>query len=130
MTTGQHRTERHEIGRHGTGRQRIDRVRRDYNKWAANQTLEDFALRFTAKGARRWSVAQVGHTAFGAVSFLALEAIGGSITLSYGFANASAAMVASALVIFATALPICVHAARAGVDIDLLTRGAGFGYLC
>ena len=112
-----------------TGRQRIDRARRDYNKWAANQTLEDFALRFTAKGARRWSAAQVGHTAFGAVSFLALEAIGGSITLSYGFANASAAMVASALVIFATALPICIHAARAGVDIDLLTRGAGFGYL-
>ncbi len=112
-----------------TGRQRIDRARRDYNKWAANQTLEDFALRFTAKGARRWSATQVGHTAFGAVSFLALEAIGGSITLSYGFANASAAMVASALVIFATALPICVHAARAGVDIDLLTRGAGFGYL-
>ena len=112
-----------------TGRQRIDRARRDYNKWAANQTLEDFALRFTAKGARRWSVAQVGHTAFGAVSFLALETIGGSITLSYGFANASAAMVASALVIFATALPICVHAARAGVDIDLLTRGAGFGYI-
>ena len=122
--TGQQPTERHRIAR-----QRIDRVRRDYNKWAANQTLEDFALRFTAKGARRWSVAQVGHTAFGAVSFLALEAIGGSITLSYGFANASAAMVAPALVIFATALPICVHAARAGVDIDLLTRGAGFGYL-
>ncbi len=116
-------------GQQQTGRQRIDRARRDYNKWAANQTLEDFALRFTAKGARRWSVAQVGHTAFGAVSFLALEAIGGSITLSYGFANASAAMVACALVIFATALPICVHAARAGVDIDLLTRGAGFGYL-
>ena len=112
-----------------TGRQRIDRARREYNKWAANQTLEDFALRFTAKGARRWSATQVGHTAFGAVSFLALEAIGGSITLSYGFANASAAMAASALVIFATALPICVHAARAGVDIDLLTRGAGFGYL-
>ncbi len=112
-----------------TGRHRIDRARREYNKWAANQTLEDFALRFTAKGARRWSVAQVGHTAFGAVSFLAMEAIGGSITLSYGFANATAAMVASALVIFATALPICVHAAKAGVDIDLLTRGAGFGYL-
>ena len=67
------------------GRQRIDRVRREYNQWAANQTLEDFALRFTAKRARRWSAAQVGQTALGAVSFLALEAIGGSITLSYGF---------------------------------------------
>ena len=34
------------------GRQRIDRVRRQYNQWVANQTLEDYALRFTAKSAR------------------------------------------------------------------------------
>ena len=111
------------------GRQRIDRVRREYNQWAANQTLEDFALRFTAKRARRWSAAKVGQTALGAVSFLALEAIGGSITLNYGFVNAAAAIAVCALVIFATALPICFYAAKYGVDIDLLTRGAGFGYI-
>ena len=111
------------------GRQRIDRVRREYNQWAANQTLEDFALRFTAKRARRWSAAQVGQTALGAVSFLALEAIGGSITLSYGFVNAGAAIVCVSLIIFVTALPICFYAAKYGVDIDLLTRGAGFGYI-
>lgn len=35
------------------GRQRIDRVRRQYNQWVANQTLEDYALRFTAKSARK-----------------------------------------------------------------------------
>ncbi len=28
------------------GRQRIDRVRRQYNQWVANQTLEDYALTF------------------------------------------------------------------------------------
>ncbi len=111
------------------GRQRIDRVRREYNQWVANQTLEDFALRFTAKSARLWSSAKVGHTALGAVSFLALEAIGGAITLNYGYSNAVAAIVAVAAVIFATALPICISAAKHGVDIDLLTRGAGFGYI-
>ena len=63
------------------GRQRIDRVRRQYNQWVANQTLEDYALRFTAKSARRWSAARVANTAIGAISFLALEAIGGTITL-------------------------------------------------
>ncbi len=63
------------------GRQRIDRVRRQYNQWVANQTLEDYALRFTAKSARRWSAARVANTALGAISFLALEAIGGTITL-------------------------------------------------
>ena len=111
------------------GRQRIDRVRREYNQWAANETLEDFALRFTAKRARRWSAARVGQTALGAASFLALEAIGGSITLSYGFSNAVAAIAVVSVVIFATALPICFYAAKYGVDIDLLTRGAGFGYI-
>ena len=111
------------------GRQRIDRVRREYNQWVANQTLEDFALRFTAKKARRWSAAQVGQTALGAVSFLALEAIGGSITLNYGFVNAFAAIAVVGCIIVATAMPICVYAANYGVDIDLLTRGAGFGYI-
>ena len=47
------------------GRQRIDRVRRQYNQWVANQTLEDYALRFTAKSARRWSAARVANTALG-----------------------------------------------------------------
>ena len=111
------------------GRQRIDRVRREYNQWVANQTLEDFALRFTAKKARRWSAAKVGNTALGAVSFLALEAIGGTITLNYGFTNAVVAIIVVSCVIFATALPICFYAATYGVDIDLLTRGAGFGYI-
>ena len=111
------------------GRQRIDRVRREYNQWVADQTLEDFALRFTAKRARKWSAAKVGNTALGAVSFLALEAIGGSITLNYGFSNAVVAILVVSCVIFTTALPICFYAAKFGVDIDLLTRGAGFGYI-
>jgi signal transduction histidine kinase/CheY-like chemotaxis protein len=111
------------------GRQRIDRVRRQYNQWVANQTLEDYALRFTAKSARRWSAARVANTALGSISFLALEAIGGTITLNYGATNAVAAIVAVSLVIFCCGLPIAYYAARGGVDIDLLTRGAGFGYI-
>lgn len=109
--------------------QRVFRVRRKYNRWVANETLEDYALRFTAKSARRWTVARVSNTALGAISFLALEAIGGAITLSYGFSNTVAAVVAVTIIIFLTGLPICYHAARRGVDIDLLTRGAGFGYI-
>ena len=112
-----------------SGRQRILPVRRDYNRWVANQTLEDFALRFTAKSARRWSAARVSQTAIGAISFLALEAIGGAITLSYGFTNVFAATLVVGAILFLTGLPISIYAARYGVDIDLLTRGAGFGYI-
>jgi len=111
------------------GRQRIDRVRRQYNQWVANQTLEDYALRFTAKSARRWSAARVANTALGAISFLALEAIGGAVTLNYGMVNATAAILVVGVIIFACGLPIAYYAARYGVDIDLLTRGAGFGYI-
>lgn len=112
-----------------TAKQHIFRVRRNYNQWVANQTLEDYALRFTAKSARRWSSARVATTALGAISFLALEAIGGAITLHYGFDNAVAAIGVVSLIIFLTAIPISYYAAKYGVDIDLLTRGAGFGYI-
>src|SRR5580700_10673897 len=112
-----------------TAHQRIVRVRRNYNQWVANQTLEDYALRFTAKTARKWSSLRVANTAIGAVSFLALEAIGGSITVNYGFANASSAILVVGALIFLTGLPIAYYAATYGVDIDLLTRGAGFGYI-
>ncbi len=104
-------------------------IRREYNQWVANETLEDYALRFTAKKARRWSSAWVANTALGIVSFLALEAIGGAITLDYGFTNAFWAILVVGAIIFLSGLPLTYYAARDGVDIDLLTRGAGFGYI-
>jgi hypothetical protein len=33
--------------------QRIAKVRRDYNTWVANETLEDYALRFTPRSFRQ-----------------------------------------------------------------------------
>lgn len=111
-----------------TTQQRVVRIRRSYNQWVANQTLEDYALRFTARSGRKWSHFRVANTAIGAISFLALEAIGGAITVKYGFANAVAAILSVGVLIFLTGLPIAYYAATYGMDIDLLTRGAGFGY--
>ncbi|WP_293778318.1 ATP-binding protein [uncultured Oxalicibacterium sp.] len=109
--------------------QKIFRVRREYNRWVANESLEDYALRYAPRGFRKWSEWRVGNTAFGAASFLALEAIGAAIAINYGYANAMWAIAIVALVTFITGLPISYYAARYGVDMDLLTRGAGFGYL-
>lgn len=103
--------------------------RRLYNKWVASDTLEDYALRFTADAARRWTAGQIVSTALGASAFLACEAIGASITLLYGFSASVAAILASVVLMFLIGLPIAYRAARHGLDIDLLTRGAGFGYL-
>ena len=111
------------------GRQHIIPIRRAYNRLVADETLEDYALRFTAKKARRWSPFAVAQTALGSISFLALEAIGGTLVLAVGFPNTLAAVLLVGALIFATAAPITVYAARHGVDMDLLTRGAGFGYL-
>ncbi|MES2024411.1 MAG: ATP-binding protein [Pseudomonadota bacterium] len=109
--------------------QKIFRIRREYNRWVANESIEDYALRYTPHGFRKWSEWRLGNAAFGAASFLALEAIGGAIALNYGFSNAVWAILAVAIITFLTGLPISYYAARYGIDMDLLTRGAGFGYM-
>ena len=120
-------------GRAGPGAeaavQRIIKVRRDYNSWVASETMEDYALRFTPQRFRKWSEWRVANTAFGAASFLVLEAVGATLLVKYGFTNAFWAILATGLIIFLAGLPISIYAARYGVDMDLLTRGAGFGYI-
>ncbi|MDZ4238965.1 MAG: hybrid sensor histidine kinase/response regulator, partial [Hydrogenophaga sp.] len=113
----------------GDAPQRITRVRRDYNNWVGSETMEDYALRYTPQRFRKWSEWRVANTAFGAASFLILEAVGATLLVQYGFINAFWAILATGLIIFAAGLPISVYAARYGVDMDLLTRGAGFGYI-
>jgi signal transduction histidine kinase/purine-cytosine permease-like protein len=109
--------------------QRVVKVRRDYNSWVARETMEDYALRFTPRSFRKWSALRVANTAFGAASFLVLEAVGATLLVQYGFINAALAICGTGLVIFLAGLPISIYAARHGVDMDLLTRGAGFGYI-
>ncbi len=109
--------------------QRVVKVRRDYNNWVASETMEDYALRYTPQRFRKWSPFRVANTAFGAASFLILEAVGATLLVQYGFLNAFWAILATGLIIFLAGLPISIYAARYGVDMDLLTRGAGFGYI-
>ncbi|MDH4395258.1 MAG: ATP-binding protein [Limnobacter sp.] len=112
-----------------TASQRVFKVRRHYNKWVADQTMEDYALRFTAGKARHMPISRVGKTALGATAFLALEGIAAAVTLSYGFYNTVAAMLVVCTLFFIIGFPIAYHSAKHGLDIDLLTRGAGFGYM-
>ena len=104
-------------------------MRRDYNTWVANETLEDYALRFTPRSFRKWSEFRVANMAFGDAAFLVLEAVGATLLVSYGFTNAALAVLVTGLIIFLAGLPVSYYAARYGVDMDLLTRGAGFGYI-
>ena len=105
------------------------RARRSYQAWVANETIEDYSLRYAASSFRKWSPFVIANTALGGISFLALEAIGGAITISYGFSNAFPAIIVVCLLIFAISLPIAYYASKYNIDMDLLTRGAGFGYI-
>ncbi|MEA5420320.1 ATP-binding protein [Spirulina sp. CCNP1310] len=108
---------------------RIVKERRDYNTWVANETLEDYSLRYAPKSFRKWPELLVANTALGGISFLALEAIGGSLAINYGFTNSLWAIATVGVIIFLAGIPITYYAAKYNIDMDLLTRGAGFGYI-
>jgi purine-cytosine permease-like protein len=63
------------------------------DRTATRETLEDYTLRFAARGFRRWSP-----------------------------------MVVAAAVILVTGFPLAYYGARYNLDLDLITRGSGFGY--
>jgi len=107
----------------------IEKVRRQYNRWVATETLEDYSLRYSPSSFRKWSPLLLANTALGSISFLALEAIGAVLLLNFGYTNAIAAITLASLIILLAGIPISYQAARHNIDIDLLTRSAGFGYI-
>ncbi|WCK55242.1 hypothetical protein PP175_04440 [Aneurinibacillus sp. Ricciae_BoGa-3] len=107
----------------------VPKAKRKFNSWVNNPVLEDYALRYAPKSFRKWSEYAVATSAMGGLAFLADFAIGGSLGISYGFTNAFWGIIAAALIIFLTGIPIAYYASKYNIDMDLLTRGAGFGYL-
>ena len=114
---------------HKPRQQKIIRERRQYNQWVASQTLEDYALRFTAQRARS-STVRASATPRSAPSRSSparpSAARSPCSTVSRMPPGPSAR---SRVLMFLIGLPIAYYAAKYGVDIDLLTRGAGFGYM-
>ncbi len=95
---------------------------------ATRETLEDYTLRFAPRSYRKWSTGVVAVSALGGIAYLADFAIGANIGISYGTTNALWGIAIFAVVIFATGLPLAYYAARYNIDLDLITRGSGFGY--
>ncbi len=108
---------------------RLEKSKRHYSSWVVNETLEDYSLRYAPRSFRKWSEFTVANAALGGISYLADFAIGGSIAISSGFTNSFWAIFIAAVIIFVTGIPISYYAARYNIDMDLLTRGAGFGYI-
>src|SRR5262245_45849958 len=95
---------------------------------AAKETLEDYTLRFAPRSYRRWGTGMVAISALGGIAYLADFAIGANIGISYGTTNALWGIGVFAVVIILTGFPLAFYAARYNLDLDLITRGSGFGY--
>lgn len=109
-------------------KERATKPARSFNKLVNNPIMEDYALRFAPKSFRKWGEFTVMNSALGGIAYMADFAIGGSVALSFGFSNALWAILVVAGIIFLTGIPIAYYSAKYNVDMDLLTRGAGFGY--
>jgi hypothetical protein len=101
---------------------------KDARSRANSEMLEDYSLRYAPRSYRKWSEFAVANTALGGIAYLADFAIGGSLSVSFGFQSAAAAIILAAVVIFLTSFPIAYYAAKYSIDMDLITRGGGFGY--
>ncbi len=98
-------------------------------KLANDPAKEDYSLRYTPTAFRKWHPWQVWITAIGSLAAMAGYAISGSFALGFGFSNALGGFLVAGFIIFLTAVPLAYYIADRNIDIDLLTRGAGFGYL-
>jgi purine-cytosine permease-like protein len=95
---------------------------------AASETLEDYTLRFAPRSYRRWTPAVVGASALGGIAYMADFSIGAGIGMTHGTGNALLSILLAAAVIFVSGIPLAYYAARYNLDLDLITRGSGFGY--
>ncbi|WP_169736801.1 purine-cytosine permease family protein [Pseudonocardia spinosispora] len=95
---------------------------------ARREAAEDYALRKVPAHWKRpafsFAISLSGLTS--SVFFLAL---GGQLTLTFGFPAAMASFVAGTILGWAGSAVIARVTAMTGLDLDLITRGSGFGFL-
>ncbi|MDN4645215.1 purine-cytosine permease family protein [Arthrobacter sp. PsM3] len=95
---------------------------------ATRESLEDYTLRFAPRSYRKWAPGVVATSALGGIAYLADFSIGANIGIAHGTTNALLGIAVAALIIFVTGIPLAYYAARYNLDLDLITRGSGFGY--
>lgn len=95
---------------------------------ATRESLEDYTLRFAPRSYRKWTAGVVATGALGGIAYLADFSIGATIGISHGTTNALLGIMVAAVIIFITGFPLAYYAARYNIDLDLITRGSGFGY--
>jgi hypothetical protein len=96
---------------------------------ADNPALEDYSLRYAPSAFRSWSPWMIFLSCLAGLSAMAGYALDAAFVNAFGFGNALLGFAVATAVTFPLTLTAAFAIARRHIDIDLLTRGAGFGYL-
>lgn len=104
-------------------------TKRLISQLVTHEKVEDYSLRYAPKSFRQWSPAMVASAGLGASAALFPFAISAVLANQLGSANALIGNLIAVLVCILTGIPIAREIAKYNIDMDLLTRGAGFGYM-
>ncbi|WP_428485095.1 purine-cytosine permease family protein [Rhodopila sp.] len=99
-----------------------------YVQFLRHEDVEDYSLRYAPSSFRKWTPRMVASAGLGGTAALFPFAISAVMVNQYGSHDALIGnLIASAFCVL-TGIPIANAIARYNLDMDLLTRGAGFGY--
>ncbi|MCU1650340.1 MAG: integral rane sensor signal transduction histidine kinase [Pseudonocardia sp.] len=96
---------------------------------ADNPQLEDYSLRYTPSEFRTWSPWMIFLSCLVGLSAMAGYALDAAFVNAFGFPSSVLGFAIAAVVTLPLTVVLAFAIARKHIDIDLLTRGSGFGYL-
>ena len=96
---------------------------------ADNPALEDYSLRYAPSEFRSWSPWMVFLSCLAGTSAMAGYALDAAFVNEFGFTNSVLGFAIAGVATLPLTTVIAFAIARKHIDIDLLTRGSGFGYL-
>ncbi|HEX4360769.1 MAG TPA: histidine kinase [Pseudonocardia sp.] len=96
---------------------------------ADNPQLEDYSLRYTPSEFRTWSPWMIFLSCLVGLSAMAGYALDAAFVNEFGFGSSVLGFAIAAVATLPLTVVIAFAIARKHIDIDLLTRGSGFGYL-
>ncbi|MDT7774785.1 MAG: hypothetical protein QOC67_3709 [Pseudonocardiales bacterium] len=96
---------------------------------ADNPQLEDYSLRYTPSEFRTWSPWMIFLSCLVGLSAMAGYALDAAFVNAFGFPSSVLGFAIAAAVTLPLTVVLAFAIARKHIDIDLLTRGSGFGYL-
>ncbi|MEU0842622.1 hypothetical protein ABZ370_24525 [Streptomyces sp. NPDC005962] len=94
-----------------------------------NERREDYALRRVPLSYRQWGAISLTGVMLGVATAMFFLAWGGQLIIAYGTVNTLIGMIFGTVLIGGVGLVLTRISAATGLDSDLITRGAGFGFM-